>query len=104
MIHLINSQNEYEEIKENQPEFYLLKHSLTCPVSSSALKEYEGFSDKTESPCYVLYVQEARALSTYIAEQTQIRHESPQAIYFKQGKAVWDASHYNIKAETLRNT
>jgi bacillithiol system protein YtxJ len=29
---------------------------------------------------------------------TGIRHETPQVIVFKDGKAVWNASHFDVKA------
>jgi bacillithiol system protein YtxJ len=51
---------------------------------------------------YYLHVQEARALSNYIAETYSIKHESPQALLFKDGKVVWDASHWKITYASLQ--
>ena len=50
---------------------------------------------------YYLVVQEERKLSDYIAEKTNVKHESPQAFYFVDGKAVWNASHSDINVSTL---
>jgi bacillithiol system protein YtxJ len=46
-------------------------------------------------------VQSARELSRRVAEQTGIRHESPQAIILRNGQAVWSASHFDITAEAV---
>ena len=37
---------------------------------------------------YYLVVQEERKLSDYIAEKTNVKHESPQAFYFIDGEAT----------------
>ncbi|WP_101844751.1 bacillithiol system redox-active protein YtxJ [Halobacillus sp. Marseille-P3879] len=103
MVQVLYDQNEFEVIKDKQSSFYLLKHSLTCPISANALKEYKSFSDTTDEPCYVLYVQESRPLSNYIQEEFNIRHESPQALYFNEGSIIWDASHSNINVSTLQH-
>ena len=46
-------------------------------------------------------MQEERKLSDYIADKTQVKHESPQAFYFVDGKAVWNASHRDINVSSL---
>ena len=37
-----------------------------------------------------------------IARRTGIKHESPQAIVFKDGEPVYHASHYDITIEDLK--
>ncbi|GGF05925.1 hypothetical protein GCM10010954_00310 [Halobacillus andaensis] len=103
MIKLISSEREWEELIQEQTTFFVLKHSLTCPISSNAKREYERFSEKSETPCYLLHVQEARQLSNLIQTKYKVRHESPQALCFKQKKAVWHASHHNITEKALQN-
>ena len=44
--------------------------------------------------------EERKLLSDYIADKTQVKHESPQAFYFV-GKAVWNASHRDINVSSL---
>ena len=100
---LIKTEEEFIQILETHKEFFLLKHSLTCPISGSALQQYNRFVEQTESPCFVLYVQESRSASKHIAEQTGIRHESPQVIQFVEGEAVWHDSHSAITAERLQS-
>jgi bacillithiol system protein YtxJ len=49
----------------------------------------------------LVVVQSARELSRRVAEQTGVRHESPQAIILRNGQAVWTASHFDITAEAV---
>ncbi|TCJ04616.1 bacillithiol system redox-active protein YtxJ [Cytobacillus praedii] len=82
--------------------FLLLKHSATCPISQAAYEEYEKFANENESvKSFYLVVQEDRPLSNHIAENFQIKHESPQAILFNNGKPVWHASHWKITHDSL---
>ncbi|SFJ11097.1 bacillithiol system protein YtxJ [Halobacillus dabanensis] len=100
---LIKTEEEFIQIIETHKEFFLLKHSLTCPISASALQQYNHFVEQTELPCFVLNVQEARGVSNQIAEQTGIRHESPQVIQFVEGEAIWHDSHSAITADRLKS-
>jgi bacillithiol system protein YtxJ len=46
----------------------------------------------------LLEVQTARELSREVAAITGVPHETPQVIVLRNGKAVWNASHYEVKA------
>ena len=46
----------------------------------------------------LLEVQAARELSRELASITGVEHETPQVIVLRNGKAVWNASHYDVKA------
>lgn len=82
--------------------FLLFKHSLTCPVSAEAFEEYQTFTaEHPELDTAYLAVQEARSLSTYVAETFAIKHQSPQAIFFKKGEPTWNDSHWRIKTDSL---
>jgi len=43
-------------------------------------------------------IQSARAVSDEIEQKLGVPHESPQVIVLRGGKAVWNASHFQIKA------
>jgi bacillithiol system protein YtxJ len=49
----------------------------------------------------LIRVVEARAASNHVAEQTGIRHESPQVILFRDGKPVFDLDNWSITPEAL---
>ena len=72
----------------------IFKHSNACGISSAAYREME----KLEGEVNLLEVQSAREVSRELADMTGIRHETPQVIVFKDGKAVWNASHFDVKA------
>jgi bacillithiol system protein YtxJ len=78
----------------NQKPVVIFKHSNACGISSAAYREME----KLEAPVNLLEVQTAREVSRELADMTGIRHETPQVIVFKDGKAVWNASHFDVKA------
>ncbi|MEX2541614.1 MAG: monothiol bacilliredoxin BrxC family protein [Trueperaceae bacterium] len=65
-----------------------------------------GFLQERLEPREDLYVGlirvvEARSASNLVAEQTGIRHESPQVILFRDGKPVFDADNWSITPEAL---
>ncbi|KAB8138335.1 bacillithiol system redox-active protein YtxJ [Gracilibacillus oryzae] len=101
MIKDINDITALQEIEEQQSKFLLLKHSLTCPISSAANKAYENYGKTTDNPTYRLYVQTSRELSAHIANKYNIKHESPQVLKIENQKVTWHASHYDITEETL---
>ena len=101
----ITEVTELEELidRSKQRPVVIFKHSLTCPISASALermKDYDGDVDLVE-------IQRARALSDQIAQRLGVRHESPQVIIVGNGQVLWDASHFSITAnavaEAVRN-
>lgn len=77
----------------------VLKFSLTCISSISALKEFKALA--TELPKYVVIVQKERDVSNAIERDLQVKHESPQFIILQGGKGIWQATHYKIKQPLL---
>lgn len=101
-IQVIDSKEEFEDVLNNNPEFFLLKHSLTCPISAAAKEEYEDFASSKTVPCYALYVQQSRDLSNLIAKTYEVKHESPQVLFFKGKQVYYHDSHSSIKSEQLK--
>ena len=67
-----------------------------------ALGEVQRFmAEHPAIPVYLVDVIAQRPLSREIAARLGIRHESPQAILFRQGAAAWHASHDAVTAEAL---
>ena len=75
----------------------IFKHSTTCPVSSAAYDEMEQVAGEV----VLVEVQRARELSREIEKRTGIRHESPQVLVLENGKVVWNASHFKVKAQAV---
>lgn len=100
-IQLIETEEQFNAFKSENKRFFLLKHSLTCPISGEAKSEFELFSKDAVIPLGMLYIQEARQLSNQIAETYQVKHESPQALLFEDEIVKWHASHWNVTKTNL---
>ena len=72
----------------------VFKHSNACSISFRAYREME----KVDGQVNILEVQSAREISRELATLTGIRHETPQVIVLRDGKAVWNASHFEVTA------
>lgn len=80
------------------------KHSPTCERSAVALEEMGRFLDSPEVagvPVYMVDVIGARPASQWIEATTGVRHESPQALVLRSGRAIWNASHWGVTADAL---
>ena len=80
-----------------QKPIIVFKHSNSCPISAAAYREMQKLDDDV----VMVEVQSAREVSKELADITGIRHESPQVIVFKNGKAVWNASHFEVNAREV---
>jgi len=76
----------------------IFKHSNARGISASIFKEMEQLGDQVN----LVEVQSARDISRELANMTGIRHETPQVIVLRDGKAVWNASHFGIKAAEVK--
>ena len=75
----------------------VFKHSNACSISSRAYREME----KVDGQVNILEVQSAREISRELANLTGVRHETPQVIVLRDGKAVWNASHFDVQAAAV---
>ena len=92
----IQTVNEWQNVIEQskQTPQFMMKHSATCPISASA---YHAFNDvETDVPKHYLIVQDSRAVSNEIESDLRVQHASPQLFLLKDGKVVWEATHYSI--------
>jgi len=82
----------------------LFKHSRYCGVSCEALDELQSHIDARADggvSYKMITVQTHRPVSDAIAQRLGLRHETPQAILLRDGKVVWNASHFRITATQL---
>ena len=82
----------------------LFKHSRYCGVSCEALDELEAHIDGRggDGVAYkMITVQTHRPVSDAASQRLGLRHETPQAILLRDGKVVWNASHFRITATQL---
>ncbi|ALX49314.1 bacillithiol system redox-active protein YtxJ [Lentibacillus amyloliquefaciens] len=81
----------------------LFKHSTTCPISAGAFEQYQSFLEKIgdELDAYMVKVIEDRAMSNQIAEETGVKHESPQVFLIQDEKVTWHTSHSKITTDSI---
>lgn len=102
----LETELQMEEIKSNsnQKLQLIFKHSTRCIISKMALKQFEkeyDFADQMD--LYLLDLLQNRDISNQIATNYDIQHQSPQLILIQNSKAIYNVSHENIEASTLKN-
>lgn len=97
----LTNSSQLEEIKALSKEkpVLIFKHSTRCSISSMSLDRLlrnwkQGDEEKVEP--YYLDLISFRALSDQIEDEFGVEHASPQVILVKDGKAVYDNSHFGI--------
>ena len=83
----------------------IFKHSTRCNISATALSRLERSwtaSDDTEQTTYYLDLLAHRDISDAIAKRYGVEHESPQALFIREGKCAHVDAHFGITyADTL---
>ena len=79
----------------------IFKHSTTCSISAAAKSKLERqWSDTAlppDTPLYYLDLLRFRPISTQIAQEFGVQHESPQLLLIQDGKCSYHASHMGIR-------
>ena len=104
MISECKKKSDFEQLvaDSHQKPVFLFKHSTRCPISASRWQVIQDLAKKeSRASFHRVLVIEDRSVSLYIAQETGVRHQSPQAILLHQGKPTWDASHYSITVESM---
>jgi bacillithiol system protein YtxJ len=100
----LDSANQIDLIKQQAGYSLIFKHSTRCSISLMAKRRFELDWDKLPSdmPLYFLDLIQHRDISSKIANDFQVHHESPQLLLVKDGECVLDLSHGEISVdETL---
>ncbi len=97
----LTDSTQIEEIKElsNSKPVLIFKHSTRCSVSSTSLdrllRNWKTEDGEKVIP-YFLDLIAFRNLSAQIEDTFGVAHESPQVLIIRNGKAVYDNSHFGI--------
>ncbi len=78
----------------------LFKHSTRCSISDMALNRIQSNwkdADNQHIKPYYLDLIAHRDISSLIAEQYGIEHQSPQALIISNGECIYHESHTNIR-------
>jgi bacillithiol system protein YtxJ len=90
--------------ESRQRPLLLFKHSYSCGISLEALDEIVDHLNREslDARYAMVTVQTHRELSNAVATRLGVRHQTPQAIVVKDGRAVWSASHFRVNAGEIR--
>jgi bacillithiol system protein YtxJ len=102
----LTSENQLQEIITGSAEapVMIFKHSTRCSISSTALSRLERNWNESEMAIKTVYLDllAYRPVSAQIENLLHVEHQSPQAILIKNGKSIWDASHYDIQYDAIK--
>lgn len=103
---VLNSEAQLEALREEskQQPVLIFKHSTRCSISATAKARLErkwADGDNAAVKPYYLDLLNYRGISNRIAEEFGVRHESPQVLVLKDGKAAYHASHMDIRYEDI---
>ena len=102
-IEIVNT-HQIDEIKEKskQRPQVIFKHSTRCSISSMAKGRLERSEAPGEADFYYLDLISHRNISSKIADEFKVHHESPQVLVIKDGECIFDESHYGIDMAEIK--
>lgn len=96
----ITSSQEFGEILDEscQRKIILFKHSTTCPISERAWQEVQAFIKENTDDVLVVMIKviESRPVSNQIANDLEVKHQSPQVLLLSNRKVLWHVSHQSV--------
>src|ERR1700712_4306023 len=97
----LESADQINSIKQQDGFSLIFKHSTRCSISMMVKKRFELDWDKLPQnlPLYFLDLIKYRDLSSQIAADFIVHHESPQMLVIKNGECVLDLSHGEVSVE-----
>ncbi|WP_312076718.1 bacillithiol system redox-active protein YtxJ [Chryseobacterium sp.] len=82
----------------------IFKHSTRCFISKTILRNFEkevSENQDNNTEFYFLDLIKFRDISNKIADDFEVRHESPQLIVFESGSVKNSASHQDISLSQI---
>ena len=102
----LSSLDQLDQIKEQSKTIpvVIFKHSTRCVISRMVLREFESSfaKDQHTVSLYFLDLLAHRDISDEISSEFEVFHQSPQLIVIKNGEAIYNASHNEIKAGAIK--
>jgi monothiol bacilliredoxin len=97
----LESAEQVKDIKQQQGYSIIFKHSIRCSISLMAKRRVEMDKDHLPSniKLYFLDLIRFRDISSQVAQDFQVHHESPQLLVIKDGECILDQSHGHISLE-----
>jgi bacillithiol system protein YtxJ len=100
---ILNSEDQFHELLKNSSERpqLIYKHSSRCNLSAVIKDSLENEDAPEGIDYYFLDIISTRPLSNKIAKELHVHHESPQVLVVKDGKCVFEESHFAIRMEDI---
>jgi bacillithiol system protein YtxJ len=105
--HPLTQNSQLDELvaeSEKEP-VVIFKHSTRCGISRMVLSNLERNYDLPKDEKVKLYFLDLlanRGVSNEVADRFNVRHESPQMIVIRNGKAVDQTSHNSISVDVIK--
>ena len=101
----LTDMHQLEEINTSENPVIIFKHSTRCGISTMVLRKFErNFKiENNQLKMYFLDLIAYRSISNKIANDYDVRHESPQLLLIKNGKAIEHNSHSGIHTIALED-
>lgn len=83
----------------------IFKHSTRCSISRTTLDRLERNWKEADVPNvkpYYLDLLAYRGISNTLAEKFQVEHQSPQVLIIRNGRSVYDNSHFGIDFNEIK--
>ncbi|MFD1552794.1 bacillithiol system redox-active protein YtxJ [Putridiphycobacter roseus] len=102
-LNSIEQLNELTEFSKEKP-VVIFKHSTRCSISTMSKSRLDSNWVGTDEDAVMVYLDliKYRDLSTQIASDFNIMHESPQILVIKNGVCTYSATHGNIDAKLVK--
>lgn len=105
----VTTPEEWSALKDRcqaeKKDLFLAKLSPACPVSHSAEAVLERWLPDHPQSTFIaarVDVIRSRNLARAIAQEVEVKHESPQVLLLdSEGKAKWDSDHFDINETNL---
>ena len=83
--------------------FLVFKHSTRCSISSMVMHRFERDFDCNNVQVYFLDLIKYRSISNQLAVDFNVEHQSPQILLIKNGNCIYNASHYAIDVDAIKD-
>ncbi|MBS1741019.1 MAG: bacillithiol system redox-active protein YtxJ [Bacteroidetes bacterium] len=87
--------------KSKKEPVVIFKHSIRCNISSMAKARLEREIAPAGVHFYLLDLLKYRSISSKIAEQFRVVHQSPQVLLIRNGDCIYDESHNGIEMDEI---
>ena len=100
-ISFLTSPQEVDSFLTENPTAVIFKAGLCHKTPETFVHVQAKLDPREDLKLGIIKVVEARPASNHVAAMTGIEHESPQIIFFKDGKNVFDRDNWDITDESM---